>query len=253
MSDPLSATVLRGPGGAFSSAARSHVGVVRQLNEDRLLSRPEIGLWAVADGMGGHQAGDVASAAVIEALAEVGVADSGWALLTDAERRLREVNAALAARAAALGPGVRIGSTVVTLLIHDGHYACLWAGDSRAYLLRDGQLRRLSRDHSMVQEMVDAGVLTPGEAKRHRAANVITRAVGVDAELVLDIQHGEARAGDVFLLCSDGLTGLLDDGEIAARLSVMSLDRAADDLLHLTLERGAPDNVSVLIVRPDGR
>lgn len=251
MSDPLAATVIRGPRGAFSCVARSHVGAVRRLNEDRVLARPEIGLWAVADGMGGHQAGDVASTAVVEALGQMGDADSGWALLTDAERRLQQVNGDLVARAAAFGPRARIGSTVVALLVYDGHYACLWAGDSRAYLLRDGQLRRLSRDHSVVQELVDAGVLAPGDAKGHRAANVITRAVGVDADLTLDLQHGEARPGDVFLLCSDGLTGLLDDAEIAARLGVMSLDKAADDLLRLTLDRGAPDNVSLLIVRPE--
>ena len=251
----MSRTAPRRPqsGGAltFASVARSHVGEVRELNEDRVLDRPDLGLWAVADGMGGHEAGEVASAMVVEALAQVDQFGSGYAFLSDVCTRLEAVNRALVAQARTLGPGAVIGSTVVALLVFDGHYACAWAGDSRAYLLRDGALTRITHDHSLVQEMVDSGALAPAQAAGHRAGNVITRAVGV-GELELERRHAAIAPGDLFLLCSDGLTGVLSDAEIAERLTAPTLDLAADELLALTLARGAPDNVSLVLVRAEG-
>jgi len=233
------------------SVGRSHRGLVRELNEDAFLERPDLdradcGLWAVADGMGGHQAGDVASASVVAALASPdGFANglSAPALRT----RLAEVSAELAARARASRPGSTIGSTVAVLTIQGGRYDCLWAGDSRAYRLTRGDLVQITRDHTLVQALIDAGELRPEEAAGHRQAHVITRAVGVDP-LTLDRVEGDVRPGDRFLLCTDGLTGAVSEHEIARALLGGDMDTAADDLIALALARGGRDNVTVVIV-----
>ena len=232
----------------FRSTARTHVGG-RALNEDRVLERPDVGLWAVADGMGGHMAGDVASTMVVEALGRVARFGSGYAYLNDVAAQLQAVNRQLLEGSGGGGgrPGL-MGSTVVALLAHEGYYACVWAGDSRAYLLRDGRLTRLTHDHSLVQEMVDSGALTADQARSHPRANVITRAVGVADPLLLEKRHAPIDAGDIFLLCSDGLTGTMRDEEIEERLLRGDLDQAADDLLGLALGRGARDNVSLVLV-----
>ncbi len=232
----------------FESIAKSHVGLVRKLNEDAFVDRPMIGLWAVADGMGGHQAGDVASRLISEALDAVTPAMSGFLFLTEVKESLSRVNRTLIAQSSQMAEGSLIGSTVVALLAFDGHFACVWAGDSRAYLFRDGQLRRLSRDHSVVQELTDSGYMTVEDARHSKRANVITRAVGVHKDLVLDVVQGPSDPGDRYLLCSDGLTGLVEDTEIAQILSQSPLDAAAEDLIALTLERGAKDNVTVVII-----
>ena len=140
---------------------------------------------------------------------------------------------------------------MVTLLVHEDHYACLWAGDSRAYLRRGGRLARITQDHSLVQEMVDAGTLTPEQSRTHRRANVITRAVGVSRSLTLDMLHAAVEPGDVFLLCSDGLTGVVEDIEIEAVLRTGELEPAAEALMHLALERGARDNVTLVLIGAD--
>ena len=232
----------------FASAARTHVGLVRKLNEDNFCDRPEVGLWAVADGMGGHQAGEVASGLIVEALAQVDDVSSGYAFLDDVRGSIQRVNRALIAKAAVMAPGSLIGSTVVMLLAFAGHYACLWAGDSRGYLLRGGRFEQITRDHSRMQELIDAGSLSRNEARSYARSNVITRAVGVTDRLALDMHQAPLEPGDVFLLCSDGLTGMLDDREIAAILQQSSLDAAADMLIAQTLERGAKDNVTVVLV-----
>jgi serine/threonine protein phosphatase PrpC len=201
--------------------------------------------------MGGHQAGEVAAGLVVETLADVGDFASGYHSLNAVNRALQDANRALIARAADQGPGALIGSTVVTLLIHDGHYACLWAGDSRAYLCRRGGLSRLTQDHSLVQEMVAAGALTPEQSRTHARANVITRAVGVAPTLKLDMLHAAVEPGDVFLLCSDGLTGVVEDVEIEAVLAAGALEPAAEALMQLALERGARDNVTLVLIRAD--
>jgi serine/threonine-protein phosphatase Stp1 len=231
-------------------SARTHVGRVRRLNEDNYLDRSAVGLWTVADGMGGHQAGDLASALIVEAMQDVDNFSSGYAFLDDVRDRLHRVNRTLLARAAIMAPGAVIGSTVVVLLIYEDHYACLWAGDSRIYLLRKGELHQLTRDHSMLQELIDAGSVPSAEARSFRRSNVITRAVGVTDLLTLDMRQGSVEAGDVFLLCSDGLTGMLEDREIYGILqNAPTLDGAADRLIERTLEQGARDNVTVVLVK----
>ena len=162
----------------YTSAAVSDVGRVRSLNEDAYLSRPDLGLWVVADGMGGHDAGDVASGMIVERLDKLQAPESARSFLNNVTGLLQGVNDELRQRAKAQGDNCVIGSTVVAFLVYGRHYACVWAGDSRIYRLHRGRLQRLTRDHSYVQELIDRGNLSPEEAASHPQANVITRAVG---------------------------------------------------------------------------
>jgi serine/threonine protein phosphatase PrpC len=232
------------------TATASHVGKVREINEDSLLARPEIGLWVVADGMGGHGGGDLASNAVVTALATIEAPDSAAELLARFEDRIIRVNADLRTLARSRGTQV-VGTTVVAILIHGAHYACVWCGDSRAYLLRGGVLTQISRDHSEVQDLIDRGILEPKEAKSWPRRNVITRALGTADQAALEIGDGPIQAGDRFLLCSDGLTNHVDDSEIAALLRGDDPQRVCARLISLTLQRGASDNVSVVVVGCD--
>ncbi len=228
----------------------THVGTVRKRNEDAFLCRDDLGLWAVADGAGGHGAGDVASAETIAALAAIPAGLTAAELLAQVRLRLQAVHRDLRRRAAAgQGGDGLIAATVVVLLSRGGHVACLWAGDSRAYRLRRGELTRLTRDHSLVQELVDSGALAPEAMERHPQANVVTRALGAGEELELDKVLGVTEPGDLYLLCSDGLTKALDDGEILAALATAT---GAEDLLARALQAGARDNVTAVLVRGAG-
>ena len=233
----------------FECISRTHVGCRRKVNEDSLAVRTERGYWAVADGMGGHEAGDVASSRVSEALLRLPVVYGLDNLVDSAIEALKRVNAELIALAGSNDLKRAIGSTVVGLAIAGDQYRCFWAGDSRAYRLRNGEIVQISRDHSMVQDLVDAGMLAPEDAEKHPNANIITRAVGVNEELRMDTVKGDARPGDLFLLASDGLTRLVDNQELAAVLTSRDPDTAADLLVETTLARGAPDNVSAIIVK----
>ena len=233
-----------------TDAASSHVGKVRASNEDAFVIRPEAGLWAVADGMGGLARGEWASGVIVRALDDLrftGAPRADQALLTDA---IEAANAAVHGQAGAYGAA--IGSTVVALLLRDGRFSVTWAGDSRAYRLRDDRLDQLTRDHTQVQDRVDRGLLTPAEARAHPMAHVLTRAVGVQAILELDSAEGAARTGDVFLLCSDGLHGVAGDDEIAAILRSGEPQSACDRLVALCLAKGAPDNVTVVVAAVEG-
>ena len=232
---------------SFRTAGDSHVGKVRTLNEDAWLARPEIGLWAVADGMGGHGGGDVASRAVATSLQQMPAPVSAAAFLADFEARIGLVNADLIAQARASGRTL-IGATLAAVLIFDSHFACVWCGDSRVYRLRAGELAQVSRDHSEVQDLIDRGVIDRREAKTWPRRNVVTRALGAAEQAELEIIDGPVVAGDRFLLCSDGLTGHVEDEEIAALLARDDPKQACAELIALTLQRGAKDNVSVVIV-----
>lgn len=233
---------------SFRSAGRTHAGAVRTLNEDRFLDLPAMRLWAVADGMGGHQEGDAASTLVTDVLARLGPFGSGYAFLNGVTEALGRANQALVARAAELPDGGITGATVVALLVVDRHAACVWAGDSRAYHWSGDGLKQLTHDHSLVQELVDAGALAPGEAAADRRSHVITRAVGAAKTLELDQQFTPVAAGDRFLLCSDGLTGALSDPEIAELLPGRDIASAADALLALALSRQPTDNVTLVAI-----
>jgi protein phosphatase/serine/threonine-protein phosphatase Stp1 len=231
------------------SWARTDVGAVRKHNEDNMLSRPDLGLWVVADGAGGHDSGEVASGLIVATLDQLRGALSAPILLAQVRQTVTQVHEQLRDMAAERGPNSMIASTFVSLIVRDGHFACLWAGDSRAYLLRHGALTQVSRDHSLVQELVDAGHLAQEDAEHHPHANVITRAVGADLDaLELDKVIGQTEPGDRFMLCSDGLTKTLSDAEIAAVLSRNGDVSPADQLVAAALSQDVNDNVTAVVV-----
>jgi protein phosphatase/serine/threonine-protein phosphatase Stp1 len=233
----------------FQSWASTHNGAVRTHNEDRFVDAPEIGLWAVADGAGGHDAGDVASGMIAETLASIPPDLGAAALLSEIRVRIEQTNAALCAAAAERGPTSVIASTVVVLIARESHFACLWAGDSRAYLLRDGIIQQISRDHSLVQELVDAGALRPEEAEHHPRANVITRAVGAGTDaLELDKVSGPILPGDRFLLCSDGLCKTLSEAELAELLGGVARPSLSEPMIEAALARKVNDNVTAVVI-----
>jgi serine/threonine protein phosphatase PrpC len=234
---------------SFVSGAATDVGCVRKLNEDAYLDRVDLGLWAVADGMGGHDAGDHASQLTIAALGQVAVPASAATFLAQVKGTLKAANAELRREAAARGPGRIIASTVVTLLAFDQHYACVWAGDSRLYRLRDEVFHQISRDHSHVQELIEVQLLSPEDARHHPYSNVVTRAVGATDTLDLETCHDRLHADDLFLLCSDGLTKVLEDDEIRAVLMRTALFDVPYALVEMALERRASDNVTVVAVQ----
>jgi len=231
----------------FRVGCVTDVGRVREHNEDSVLAKPAVGLWVVSDGMGGYGNGDIASRAVVEALETLAPNESAPGLLADFEQKIIGVNAELRSLARSRNRQM-IGATLVALIVHGAHYACIWCGDSRAYLHRNKGLTQVSRDHSEVQELIDRGVLSKEEARTWPGRNVITRALGASDQAELDIVDGPVHAGDRFLLCSDGLIAHVTDDEIAARLAADDPQAACDDLLQLTLGRGASDNVSIIVV-----
>jgi len=235
--------------GRFRVSAVTHPGFVRDHNEDAYVSRPELGLWAVADGAGGHEGGEVASGLIAEALNSIPPDIAADEVLSHVRLRIAETHSALKEQAARRGAGVLMASTVVILIIRDGFFACLWAGDSRGYLLREDELGRITHDHSLVQELVDAGHITEREAEGHPRANVITRAVGADPEVIeLDKTTGPIGAGDCFMLCSDGLSKELTDHEMGEILRAGMGESAADALVDAALARRARDNVTAVVV-----
>lgn len=222
---------------SFSAVSRTHVGRVRTVNEDRVLDRTDRGLWAIADGMGGHRAGDVAAGIAIDALGRL--ADDDGPI--DERTVVAALTAANAAIIAATGNDETCGTTIVAAT----PTRVFWAGDSRAYRIRDGRLTLLTRDHSVVQDLVDAGLLSAADALRHPHANVITRALGIGTELTVDSAPVELIAGDLLLLCSDGLSRSLDRRDFIPDLGI---EAQADRLLTNALQRDGSDNASLVLV-----
>ena len=237
----------------YVSSAVSDVGCRRQLNEDACLDRPDIGLWVVADGMGGHQAGDHASRSIVEALDFPAGVENPRRLIERIEDEMVRVNAALIKAAAALGPDAVVASTVVGLVLAETHYACFWAGDSRAYLVRGGAALQITRDDSHVQSLIEAGEIDEREAREHPLAHVVTSAVGAGEALDLHFRHGRCSDADHFVLCSDGLSNLVSPGETGRIVAQTPVAGAAQVLVDLARQRGAPDNVTVVVVGPAPR
>jgi len=230
----------------FRSVSRTHTGLVRSHNEDALVERSDVGLWAVSDGMGGHSAGDVASGLVVAAIRQL----SQDRVSPDGIREaLGAVNDDLLARSTAGGQDRTMGATVTVFGSNGSKYFCVWAGDSRLYRLRHGKLTQLTRDHRLVQDLLDAGRITEEEARKHPRRNVITRAVGVAKDLELEGCDGEIEPDDAYLLVTDGVTGACSDEEIETALSAKSLEDAADDLVNRCLAHGAPDNLTLLVIQ----
>jgi protein phosphatase len=240
-------TILQPPRSAYETGSASHMGRVRSENEDSFIVNPDVGLWAVADGIGGHEDGKFASQTVVDQLGTTGRAISPGDLLARAEDRLVRANHIL--RDAAHQRGVTMGSTVAALLIHGRYYSVAWSGDSRVYLVRGGQIRMLSSDHNEARELMDKGILTQEEARRWPRRNVITRAVGVHDDPNVEVVRGELAENDQFVLCSDGLTNHVSDADILAHLQGRQAQTACDALIETTLERGATDNVTVVAVK----
>jgi protein phosphatase len=230
------------------SAHITDKGKVRSINEDACLDRADLGIWVVADGMGGHAAGDMASEMIVNELKSITPGDSLGALASDVEQRLHNVNQQLLLESQRHG-GEIIGSTVVTLLAYQGYCIYQWAGDSRIYLYRRERLKQLSRDHSQVEELIEQGLVTIDQAEQSPIANYITRAVGASEELELDAEIFEPCDGDLFLLCSDGLNKEVSDEEIAQILGGYSFQEALQQLIDLAMERGARDNVTLVLVQ----
>ncbi|MGH8550125.1 MAG: PP2C family protein-serine/threonine phosphatase [Methylococcales bacterium] len=221
---------------------------MRKINEDNYREFKHKGIWVVADGMGGHDSGDLASRSVVESLEKVKTGTVLNETLDQIRSQLGEVNQFLQRKAAERGPNRTIGSTVVVMVVHQEQCAFLWAGDSRLYRLRAGRLERLTRDHSQVQAIIDLGMLKPEDAEGHPAANTITRAVGAFETIDLEGRNTDLQSGDVYLLCSDGLYKELSEEEIAGILEQRDCRNACNDLVDLALKRRCRDNVTALVI-----
>lgn len=234
----------------WRSAARTDTGKVRARNEDAFLALPEQGLWVVADGMGGHQNGALASRLIVEQLAEPSAGDLPQRL-DELRKRLHTLNRRLGQEltVTAAHPDPVIGSTVVALLIEGDRAACVWAGDSRCYLWRGSRLYQLSRDHSLLQQLIDEQQLSPNEAARHPAAHALTRAIGASDELKLEILELDVLPGDAFLLCSDGLYQGVSVDDLGAALNLPSPQLTLNRLFQQALDGPARDNLSAVVIR----
>jgi len=239
----------------FTCAARTDVGIVRSGNEDNYLMLAEHGIFIVADGMGGHAAGEVASEMAVKIVStELGSLRG----LSDAEAAarmrsaIRKANAAIFDRTLAEHDKRGMGTTATVMVLFSRRYLIGQVGDSRAYLLREGDLLQLTKDHSYVQEQVDAGLLTPEQARTHPYSNVITRCVGANEDVAPDIYFGNLERGDVVLLASDGLTGMLEDQQLA---TIMSAEENPETCVNKMIadanRRGGLDNITAIVIRVD--
>ncbi len=245
-------------------ASRSDTGRVRPHNEDSVLVDPLLGLVVLADGMGGYNAGEVASgmattllaSGLVSAFSERGPGERevggrrSWAR-TAMGREIASTNEVIHEAALNQPAYAGMGTTVVVALFHDNVVTVAHVGDSRLYRLRGGALSQLTRDHSLLQEQIDAGIISPEQASGATNKNLLTRALGVDPVVEADIREHDAQPGDVFLLCSDGLTDMLDAKRIAATIQEQGgdPDRSAARLVELANDAGGRDNVTVVLVR----
>ncbi len=233
-------------------AALSDKGKVRPINEDSYCL-PEEGmhLALVADGMGGHQAGEVASAMAVQILSDLARKRAGRDIsIKTAVSWVRQANEAIYDAAQANAAQRGMGTTITFLYCMKRHAMLGHVGDSRCYRLRRGSLEQLSRDHSLVQELVRTGAITKEEARVHPYKNIITRALGADAEVQVDVQELDVDEGDLYLLCSDGLTDYLSDEELEAILNEdgPTLEDKAQRMLNTALDRGGRDNITLLLL-----
>lgn len=238
--------------------ARTDVGMIRSGNEDNFFAEADErrGVFVVADGMGGHAAGEVASEMAVQIVARqlLPLTSAKDASAADAvQQSLKDANRAIYDRMLAEVDKQGMGTTASVLVLSDEGYLIGQIGDSRVYLLRDGALTQITKDHSYVQEQVDAGLLTPEQARYHPYSNVITRCVGASEDVEADIYAGEVRIGDVFLLASDGLTGMVDDRRLQQLLLARSgPGRIVDSLIAEANGRGGLDNITAIVIQVAG-
>jgi serine/threonine protein phosphatase Stp1 len=229
-------------------SATTHVGLKRQVNEDAILALPELGIWMVSDGMGGHEAGDYASRLIADAVATLPEGMSPKQTRQAVDDALQASHGLIRTEAARRGKGT-IGATVVTFMVAEGHFLCFWAGDSRLYRFRHGEsIELLTTDHSVVAAFVASGQMSWDEAELHPQSNTITRAIGVGEDLELDMIRGEILPGDRFLICSDGLTKYATFDILQRAMNHTPIEIVADKLLQIALDGGGGDNISVIVV-----
>ena len=227
--------------------AKTHVGLKRHVNEDAVLALPEQDIWVVSDGMGGHDAGDYASHLIADTIAAIPCGLDPTERMHALREAIARAHTDILKEAESRGRGV-IGATVAALMLAQGHFVALWAGDSRVYRLRDGEIEMLTTDHSAVAAFVAAGTMTWDEAEQHPHSNAITRAVGVGDVLELDKVRGETAPGDRFLLCSDGLTKYADFRTLRDFLKRLPIETVVDRLIQHALDGGGADNVTAIVV-----
>lgn len=231
----------------WSSAADTHVGNFRNHNEDSVFASSANGLWLVADGMGGHNAGEYASEAIAQSLSEVTLTDSLADCVDAIEDRLLEVNDHLRAHARTFADGATVGSTVVVVVARGDVGVVMWAGDSRLYRLREQKFELLTRDHNPIGDLYEEGAVSESEMLS-TDTNVITRAVGGQRDLHLDVAVFDVIPGDTFLLCSDGLYREIDPQGLTGALT-LPVDEAVTTLMARCLSGAARDNVSLVVTR----
>lgn len=237
----------------YQSAALSHVGNVRELNEDAFCDHTSNGVWCIADGMGGYDAGEVAAAMVTDAVTQAAsTLEDNPSLQQKVDAvtsAIQSVNNQLTIERTLSSDSPMMGCTVIAVVAQKQECACVWAGDSRLYLLRDNGLYQLSKDHSVVQELLDNGVIADEDLSTHPQRHVITRAVGADAQLELDYLAIDLLPADVLLLCSDGLYSELKPDQIMSVLSApVECEAKASRLIEAVLSGSANDNVTVNII-----
>lgn len=239
----------------ITCAGRTDVGIIRSGNEDSFLMVPDRGIFVVADGMGGHAAGEVASEMAVRFVSRElgslrGLDDD--AVAERMRQSIRAANGAIFQRTLTEHDKRGMGTTVTSLVLFGGRFLVGQVGDSRGYLLRGSKLTQVTKDHSYVQEQVDAGYLTPEQARTHPYSNVITRCVGANSEVVPDIYVGTVKPADLFLLASDGLTGMLEDYQLGEILAPgRQPQEQVDDLIAEANRHGGLDNITAIIVRID--
>jgi protein phosphatase len=245
-------------GEAFDVAFETHTGVVRAHNEDCISLDPELGLAVLADGMGGYKAGEVASGIAVSMIASASkrelkkpIASDEAEALEHLQKTIADANASIYYVANRQPQFAGMGTTLVTALFYDNRVSVAHIGDSRAYRLRSDELVRLTRDHSLLQEQLDSGALSPEQAKSSRSKSLLTRALGIDSDVEPEIHTHPAQLGDIYLLCSDGLSDMVEDDEIQLTLASLqaNLKMAATQLVQMANDNGGRDNISVVLVK----
>lgn len=231
------------------SAIKSSLGTVRSVNEDAYLVNDQIKVWAVADGMGGLTCGDVASKEVVNNLGKIQRSSNLNDFVLSIEENLINSNLSICNYSNTIGQYKKVGTTVACLLLFGKIGVCLWVGDSRVYRLRNNKLEQLTEDHSYVGELVKAGVISETDAANDPRTNVLTRAIGVEEELVVDICAFEINQNDMFLLCSDGLYNTVDKNNIQNILTNYGVQDSVEILMHNALTDGAPDNITAIVIK----
>lgn len=236
----------------WESCSISDRGLVRANNEDAILDRPDASLWAVADGMGGHAAGEIASRLAIDVL-EQGLPDrpGGRNVVDWLRSAFSSANSVIRAHGKAVAETRGMGTTLTVLAATNGANGVIaHVGDSRVYRIRGNQMEQLTRDHTWVQERIDAGLLTSTQAREHPFASVLTRVLGMDTSVAPDLLDVAFENGDIYLLCSDGLTGMVPVDDIMRVLRQNdSLDSAVENLLSAAKANGGLDNISLVVLR----